>query len=152
MDMFDVEMSYRLCSHVPVPYFDWGGPGGLAHKLFAPPLPWDQVGEGCSLRGCVCVSQYQINDCRASSSLTPFEPARVTCVPFLSIGSHAHQHHHNVKCEQNLNPHYHVQKTGEVVFVNANCHPPSNRTELVQALMQHVHVDAWGYCLKNVKV
>jgi hypothetical protein len=45
-----------------------------------------------------------------------------------------------------------VQKLDAVVFVQGNCFPPSNRTNLVAALMAHLRVDSLGYCLRNTQV
>ncbi|GFH10376.1 uncharacterized protein HaLaN_05678, partial [Haematococcus lacustris] len=40
MDQFDIEMTYRRCSHVPVPYFQ-GDYAWVQNVLFGDPVPWE---------------------------------------------------------------------------------------------------------------
>lgn len=158
-------MSYRLCSHVPVPYFDFG-PKGLA-ALFAPPKPIEEVGRTRGEHRFLTVVLFgapSFPTCVGTGAEGRRGWASGVCMPSRShpstwLTSQSLPRPRFPQCAPYCMPYRHTllprtQKKAWVGMVVSNCDPPSNRTGIVKSLMDTglVQVDSWGSCLRNMPV
>ena len=75
-----------------------------------------------------------------------------TCSRYSSYPLHLHYFHNIQRLMQPIR--YPTQlkskgSLGQVIFMQSDCDPPSDRDSYIEELMKHIHVDSYGKCLHN---